>query len=607
MKTRQFMRAAVLAAAASLALAACTSATSGSGGGQAGKTPASGGTVTFAESAGAPPNYIFPLDALQYFNTSNINQFQYLMWRPLYWFGNGSRVVLNQPLSLALPPVYSNGDRTVSMTLKHWRWSDGSPVTVRDVVFWLNLLKANRDNWGEYVPGFFPDDVTSVSTKGNATIVLDLNAPVNPTWFTFNELSQLIPLPQQAWDKTSSSGKVGNYDETTAGAHAVYKFLDAQSRSLSTYAANSLWQVVDGPWHLSQFNADGYAVFVPNKKYSGPVKPRLAKFIEQPFTSESAEYNDLRSGALTYGYVPVTDIAQRSQIVSSGYDVVPWYLWSMNILPINFNNPTVGPIFKQTYLRQAVQRLIDEPQYISAILSGYGIPDYGPVPNGPSNPYVDPSVARGPLGYNLKAAEALLSDHGWTVSSSGVRVCTRPGSGANECGAGVARGASLSFNLVYASGIVTVDAEMRAFQSSLLQAGIALHLSQAPAGTVYSTAVPCSASQASCKWQMAYWGNGWEFSPDNYPSGEVAFSTGAVGNFGSYSNETMDRLVKATTNRPGLQPLLTWEKYTALQVPMLFMPLSPYQVSAISTRLHGTVPQPADGLSLTPEDWYFSR
>jgi peptide/nickel transport system substrate-binding protein len=601
------MRALVLAAAASITFAACTSTTSGSGGGQTGKTPVSGGTVTFAESAGSPPNYIFPLDALQYFSTNNINQFQYLMWRPLYWFGSGNRIVLNQSLSLADVPVYSDGNRTVSMTLKHWSWSDGSPVTVRDVVFWLNILKANRDDWGEYVPGFFPDDVTKVSTQGNSRIVLHLNAPVNPTWFTFNELSQLIPLPQQAWDKTASSGRVGNYDETTAGARAVYKFLDAQSRDLGTYATNPLWQVVDGPWRLSQFNADGYAVFVPNKKYSGPVKPRLAKFIEEPFTSESAEYNDLRSGALNYGYVPVTDIAQRSQIVSSGYDVAPWYLWSMNILPMNFHNPTVGPIFDQTYVRQALQRLIDEPQYISAILSDYGIPDYGPVPNGPSNPYITSSVAHGPLSYSPKAAETLLSDHGWTMGSRGVRVCTRPGSGANDCGAGVVRDASLSFNLVYASGIVTVDAEMRAFQSSLSQAGIALHLSQAPAGIISSIDVPCSAGQASCKWQMVYWGNGWEFSPDNYPSGEVAFATGAVGNWGSYSNQTMDQLIKATTSLPGLRPLFTWEQYAAMQLPMLFMPLSPYQVSAISTRLHGAVPQPADGLSLTPEDWYFTR
>ena len=35
-------------------------------------------------------------------------------------------------------------------------------------------------------------------------------------------LSTIPLLPQHAWDKTSVTGKVGNYDQTTAGAKAVY-------------------------------------------------------------------------------------------------------------------------------------------------------------------------------------------------------------------------------------------------------------------------------------------------------------------------------------------------------------------------------------------------
>ena len=35
---------------------------------------------------------------------------------------------------------------------------------------------------------------------------------------------------------------------------------------------------------------------MPNKSYSGPVKPTLSEFKEVPFTTEAAEYNVLRSG-----------------------------------------------------------------------------------------------------------------------------------------------------------------------------------------------------------------------------------------------------------------------------------------------------------------------
>ena len=37
-----------------------------------------------------------------------------------------------------------------------------------------------------------------------------------------------VPVLQHAWDKTSATGKVGNYDETTAGAKSVFDFLNSR-------------------------------------------------------------------------------------------------------------------------------------------------------------------------------------------------------------------------------------------------------------------------------------------------------------------------------------------------------------------------------------------
>ena len=47
---------------------------------------------------------------------------------------------------------------------------------------------------------------------------------------------------------------------------------------------------------------------VPNPTYSGPVKPTLKKFMELPFTSDSAEFNALVGGKVNVGYLPVQDI-----------------------------------------------------------------------------------------------------------------------------------------------------------------------------------------------------------------------------------------------------------------------------------------------------------
>ncbi len=586
-------------------LAGCTKATTPNNPAQGGKA-VKGGDVTFAESPGAPPNYIFPLDALQYYSTNNLEQFQYLMWRPLYWIGNGSDITLNESLSLADSPVYSHGNTVVTINLKPYKWSDGKPVTSRDVVFWINMLKANKLNWGEYAPGFFPDDVTKVTSPSASQVVLTLNGPVNQQWFTQSELSQISPLPQHAWDKTSARGKIGNYDSTTAGAKSVYKFLDAQARDVNSYGSNPLWHVVDGPWQLSSFNPSGLAKFTPNKSYSGPVKPKVASFTEVPYTSEAAEYNALRAGQLTYGYIPATDIAQKSLIEGQGYQVQPWYMWSMNVVPINFNNPTVGPMFRQLYMRAAMQSLVDQQHYVSAILKGYGAVENGPVPTLPNTAYLTPSMRTGPYKYSLARAKSLLSSHGWAVKPNGLTTCAKPGAGSGQCGAGIAKGAALSFNIAYAAGVTSVDQEMQAWKSALSLVGIRLNLAQQPAGNIFSTMTPCSPHSAACKWQMSYWGTGWEFAPDYYPSGEVAFSTGAIGNWGSYSNQQMDAKIKATTTKNGLSVFHDWADYTTQQLPMLFMPLSSIQISAIRGNLSGALPQPSAGLAITPENWYFT-
>ena len=62
------------------------------------------GTLTFAEGAGANPNWIFPYESCQYCSVDNINQFQDEMFRPLYWFGLGGSVTLVPSLSLADSP-----------------------------------------------------------------------------------------------------------------------------------------------------------------------------------------------------------------------------------------------------------------------------------------------------------------------------------------------------------------------------------------------------------------------------------------------------------------------------------------------------------------------
>ena len=89
-----------------------------------------GGTLTVAEGAAAGPNYIFPMMSLQYFSVSNF-QLIYQLFRPLYYFGVGNTADLNEGLSVADEPVYSNNGRTVTIKMKGYKWSNGETVTPR--------------------------------------------------------------------------------------------------------------------------------------------------------------------------------------------------------------------------------------------------------------------------------------------------------------------------------------------------------------------------------------------------------------------------------------------------------------------------------------------
>lgn len=584
--------------AAVLALALAAAACSSSGSPQSGAAK-SGGIATFAEGASDPPNYIFPLYPLAHWDGPNANQLQPLLWRPLYWFGTGDTPALNQQISIANLPVYSDNDRVVTITLKPYQWSDGTPVTSRDVEFWMNLLKYDLADYGPWVPGTFPEDVASASYPNAKTIVFHLDKTYNPAWFTNWALSMITPLPQHAWDKTSAAGAIGNYDETAAGAHAVYKFLNGQSSILSTYATNPLWKVVDGPWKLQQFTTIGKAVFVPNKNYSGPVKPRLSEFIELPFTSAVAEYNAVRSGAVDYGYLPFSDVPQIGALKQQGYNVVPWTLWGVNYLYIDYGSAQLASVFSQLYIRQAMQHLINQQQIITAIYDNYAYPTYGPVPVEPPNTYASAAEKTNPYPYNLRLAEQILTAHGWTVSAGGARTCTDPA----KCGPGIAMGTKLQFPAYYPAGDPAIEGMMQAIQSNFQTAGIDMTANASPTPAIGSMLGPkCKSSNC---WGLIEYGTAFYFQPAAFPDGGSPFGTGAYYGTG-YSNPEMNKLIAGVRTTPGTAAIDTYESYAAQQLPGLWIPQPQSQLSVIKSTLQGATPQSVIGNNITPENWYFS-
>jgi peptide/nickel transport system substrate-binding protein len=629
---------AAVAVAASLFVVACGNSPSTS-------KSTSGGVVTFAEGASAPPNYIDPMEPGGYFSVTNISDFNQIMYLPLYWFGDNGEPVFNKTLSIANAPVFSDNNTVANITMKHWVWSNGTPITARDVILWMNLLSAATDpnspavgsssapgpGYGAAVPGGFPENVVSYKQTGTYTLQFKLNASYNPTWYLYNELSQIYPMPQASWDELSTAGPIGNYDTSaesrvvltgakapasctatapcyvpsnpgtgTTGALGVAQVINSQSQDLTTYATNPLWQVVSGQFKLSEFTTSGFVKMVPNKDYSGSPKPSISAFELEPYTTDTAEFDALTGGSLTIGWIPQQDLAQKANLEKTDdYSYASWNQFGFTYFPYNFTNPTTGPIFKQLYFRQAFQSLVNQAEYIKDFSANTYTLTNGPVPTFPAkNPDESPLEA-GPLVYPYDPGKAvsLLKDNGWTVNPGGSTVCGKPGTATGDCGAGITANQPLTFKLLYESGVVPLTDEMEALQSAAKQeAGIDLNLSGQPFATVIGTAFDgCTYATPCSNWDLADWGGGWVYSPDYIPTGEELFETGASSNAGDYSNPTNDANIVATnvasSQSVEISSLFKYENYLAKQLPVIWMPTVPYQLTMYKSNLQGLVPQ----------------
>jgi peptide/nickel transport system substrate-binding protein len=579
-----------------------------------------GGAARVALTPGVTLNWIWPYMPQADANEYNAEGFQMLMYRPLYEFGNNGRsVTVNYPLSTANAPVYSNGGKTVTITMKGWRWSDGERVDASDVVFWLNMMKAEPASYYGYVPGLLPDNLASYRATGPDTVVLNLKSAVSGIWFTYNQLAEVTPMPA-AWDVTSASAKAGSggcasdtASDKWAKCTAVYNFMSAQAKHLKSYATNPVWAVVDGPWKLSSFAAAAsgpVASFVPNAAYSGSPKPQLANFTYYAYPDGPAEYTALKAGQLDVGYVPTRDLAPVSggQVLpstnplGSGYALSAAYSFGIQYLLINFNNPTVGPAFKQLYVRQALQELIDQGGMVNSVDRGYGYPTSGGVPTLPVNQWA-PAVqnsngGQGPYAFSIANATSLLTSGGWK-EIGGVMTCETPA----KCGPGVTAGSKLSLTMDYSTGSQAFRQEAAIIKSDAARAGIQINLVPRSSAALAGESARC-APGPKCTWDILYSG-GWKYNgPGFEPTGEPLFATGALSNSGGYSDPTEDKLINLVHTSDSLPLFQSYATYTADHLPFIWLP-SAYAITATNSKLINVGNNPL--ATLLPEYWYFTK
>ncbi|MGW5472179.1 peptide ABC transporter substrate-binding protein [Streptomyces chartreusis] len=551
--------------AGTLLLAGCS--------GSSGASSGSRDSINYALPANFTPNWILPIGTAAHLNTNNIS-IANTLWEPLIAYdGSTGEIGWNKAGSVATAADFAPGNKSVRITLGDRHWSDGKPITSRDVRFWFDLIKANKTEWAGYNPGQAPDNWTSFEAEDDRHFTITFDKAYNPQWMLANELSSITPLPRHVWDKGGD-------------AKQVWKDLNDAAKNIAGYEKNPLWKTISGPYAVKSYSTAGKVVLTANKKYDGGEMPAVPTVNLLPFTTAEAEKNALRSGTVDYGYIEATDLDQKDSFTAQGYEVKPWSGWAITYMPYNFNNPAMGAVFKQLYARQAVQRSIDQRSLAEVVFNGTAVAGYGPVPQGQASDFVSQAQKDNPYPFSTTAARELLTGHGWT-ERGGVMTCTDPGTGAAQCGAGVAEGTKFEMQVLSQSGSTVTDNMMSAIQSSLAKTGIKFTIKTAPVNSVLAQTPQCEADQPLCKWQLSFFGTAGSWYFPAFPTGDSLFQSGGGSNFGNYSNPAVDRLISASTTSSSTKAVQDYSAALAEDLPVIWLPEPVYQISVVRKGLGG--------------------
>lgn len=546
------------------------------------------GVITIAEAPQATPNFILPFTSSgDGFSVANMNQFQMMMYRPLFWFGAPGSAAYVPSLSIGKTPVVSNGGKTFTITTKGWKFADGQVVNAQSIMLFLNIYKASAATkspyiYAGYVPAVgVPDGIASATGSGN-TVTITMKTAVNANWLLYNYLSEISPMPE-SWDITTAGGAAGSGNcasgtfgatQTNTDCMAVLTYLRTTANKTSDFT-NSQWESgTDGPWKLQSIDFTGNVTMVPNPTYGGPVKAHVAQVKLVAFTSSSAELSALRTHTIDLGYIDPTSLTAVApspgvagpnlSTLNSTYNLIGGTTWSFNYDLYNLVGDPASAALSQLYVRQALQEATNQPLTIKAALKGYGVPTYSPLPFGASSA-ISGAVSN-PYLFNVKAAKAAFKAHGW-VLRLGVQECFKPGTKANECGKGIPQYFRMNLTMDQAAGSAADNQITAVEQSEWAAIGVSLNVSQDTFGNVLGK---CQGAKTG--FDICDWGGGWIYAPDYYPSGEELFATGAGSNTGGYSSATMDSLINAST--VGNAKLTAYEEFAAKQLPVFFKPNS---------------------------------
>jgi peptide/nickel transport system substrate-binding protein len=282
------------------------------------------------------------------------------------------------------------GKRYVLHLRRNARWSDGLPITAKDVVFTIHL-ESNPAVISGY-PGDFAL-MRSIRALDPYTVEVTLSHPSPP--FLENSLaSDTLILPEHV---------LGKYPP---GSEREAKFVNGDT-------AFSQHPVTSGAWRILRNVADSYIVLARNPTYWGP-KPQLDQIAFRVYPQQDSLY-----AAVDAGEIDVTDIPPNlwrvHERLRGNHKFINWP-WNVTFLLLpNYHDPAIA-FMRDPRVKHAMLYAINRRFIISGIMSGQANVLNGPIPS--FSPYYDRALKT--YEYDPAKARALLDADGWHLQN-GVR------------------------------------------------------------------------------------------------------------------------------------------------------------------------------------------
>jgi peptide/nickel transport system substrate-binding protein len=310
--------------------------------------------------------------------------------------------LMDQPEPLKFVPklaesIASLDNKTFTVKLRTGaKWSDGQPITAKDVVYTINLI-ANKDSLttlgGNIAPltgldgtGKLPKGQTAVpglKATDDTTVVFTTKTPTDPNYVKEMIGTKIIILPEHVLAKTAPA----QIDDS--------KFAQ-------------LPDVVSGPYKFTKYTQNASIEYAANPDYYAGT-PKIAKLIMKIMPASNLA-GELQTGSIMMnsgggiGNVPFQDLKTVQGIKDVTTKVNP----TIGFQTIQFNVKT----FPDPRMRQGLAHAINRKQIVDELLLGNGEVVDGPYTS--QSPFLDKDLKT--LTYDPALAKKLLTEAGWDFS-----------------------------------------------------------------------------------------------------------------------------------------------------------------------------------------------